>query len=60
MRSSKPCRDVHVAAAKSSQHTDDKNYDAVRLAEAAALLFPIDLPEPFGLVMTSQWRAGHP
>jgi len=30
------------------------------LGNAAALLFPISWPEPFGLVMPRRWRAAHP
>jgi glycosyltransferase involved in cell wall biosynthesis len=30
------------------------------LGTAAALLFPIDSPEPFGLVMIEAWRVAHP
>jgi glycosyltransferase involved in cell wall biosynthesis len=29
------------------------------LGNAMAVLFPIDWPEPFGLVMSKRWRAAH-
>src|SRR5271165_1773051 len=52
--------DVRVAPRRSAGARSMRTCDAVKLGEAAALLFPIDWPEPLGLVMIEALACGTP